>query len=110
MESQRDSSMVVLVDTKTKLEEQTTQLRDDFRRVLSRAERAQTMKLLNLQLYDLHLNEEATKTAAKWANLNTMTDSCVRDFTILIIIIIIWLCETIEDRGRVALSLIEARA
>ena len=44
-------------------------MRDNLRTVLTRAERAQTLKLLNLQLYDLHMKEEATKTAARWGVL-----------------------------------------
>ena len=33
--------------------------------IVCSTERAQTVKLLNLQLYDLQLADEATKTAAK---------------------------------------------
>lgn len=53
------------METKKALESTTSVLKEDLRVVVTRAERAQTMKLLNLQLYDLHMNEEATKTAAK---------------------------------------------
>ena len=65
VESQRDSFTETLVETKKALESTTSVLKEDLRVVVTRAERAQTMKLLNLQLYDLHMNEEATKTAAK---------------------------------------------
>ena len=65
VESHRDSFTETLVETKKALESTTSVLKEDLRVVVTRAERAQTMKLLNLQLYDLHMNEEATKTAAK---------------------------------------------
>ena len=65
VESQRDKFTETLVETKKSLEERTNVLKEDLRVVVTRSERAQTMKLLNLQLYDLHMNEEATKTAAR---------------------------------------------
>ncbi|XP_063686993.1 arf-GAP with coiled-coil, ANK repeat and PH domain-containing protein 2-like [Bolinopsis microptera] len=65
VESQRDTFTETLVETKKGLEATTGELKEELRVVVTRAERAQTMKLLNLQLYDLHMNEEATKTAAK---------------------------------------------
>ena len=69
VESQRDKFTETLIETKKSLEERTNVLKEDLRVVVTRSERAQTMKLLNLQLYDLHMNEEATKTAARWGQL-----------------------------------------
>ena len=66
VESQRDKLTETLVETKKSLEDRTNVLKEDLRQVVTRSERAQTMKLLNLQLYDLHMNEEATKTAARY--------------------------------------------
>ena len=65
MESQRDNFTETLLGTKKSLELKTNELKEELRVVVTRSERAHTMKLLNLQLYDLHMNEEATKTAAK---------------------------------------------
>ncbi|KAL5250554.1 hypothetical protein ACHWQZ_G016325 [Mnemiopsis leidyi] len=84
VESQRDKLTETLVETKKSLEDRTNVLKEDLRQVVTRSERAQTMKLLNLQLYDLHMNEEATKTAARlneYTNVEEMAPTSPPDQT-----------------------------
>lgn len=75
VETQRNKLTTSLVETKKTLDETTSQLKEDLRKVVTRAEREQTMKLLNLQLYDLRMNEEATKTAARYGG------ACLEEFS-----------------------------
>lgn len=65
IEAKHESIETTLSEQRKGLEATGIKLKEDFKTTLNTAERAQTVKLLNLQLYDLQLADEATKTAAK---------------------------------------------
>ena len=69
VESQRDKLTKILIEAKTSVDDQSAGLREELRKTVARHERVQTMKLLNLQLYDLNLSDEATKTAQRYADI-----------------------------------------